>query len=114
MVNSKQKGSRGEREAAKLLNKLLGCEARRGQQFKGTPESPDLVDAIPGVHVEVKRVEKLNLLNAINQAKADAGADEVAMVLHRRNQTPWLVTIEADNIVAFAERVLSVRRNPSQ
>jgi len=58
-VNSKQKGSRGEREAAGVIAEVFGCEARRGQQFAGGKDSPDVIHSIPGVHFEIKRVEKL-------------------------------------------------------
>lgn len=108
MINSKQKGKTGELEAAKLLQGLLGCSARRGQQFKGTPESPDLVGAIPGVHIEVKRVEKLNLVDAVAQADRDKGEREVSMVLHRKNRSPWLITVKAEDLLQFIGCVSSL------
>ena len=41
--SSKQKGPRGEREAAAELGALLGVDARRGVQYQGGPGSPDVV-----------------------------------------------------------------------
>ena len=55
-INGRQKGAQGEREFATVL-KDLGIEARRGQQFSGGKDSPDVVADLTGVHFEVKRVQ---------------------------------------------------------
>lgn len=89
-VNSKEKGKRGERELARVL-KSEGYDTHRGVQYKGGPESPDVV-GLPGIHIECKRVEKLNLYEAIDQAKREAG-EELPAVFHRKNDHEWLVTM---------------------
>lgn len=91
MPNSRNKGKRGELELAKVL-RLYGYDTRRGQQFHGGPDSPDVL-GLPGIHIECKRVQKLNLYDAMAQSKADAGED-VPVVMHRRNRCKWLVTME--------------------
>ena len=90
-MNSRTKGKRGELEAAHLL-KEYGYEARRGQQFSGANGDPDVV-GLPGVHIEVKRVEKLNLYEAVAQSVRDAKEGEIPIVLHRKNRAKWLVTM---------------------
>jgi hypothetical protein len=92
-INSRSKGKVGELEASKVWAKLFGCEARRGQQFSGSPDSPDVVCDIPGVHLEVKRTERFDLYGAIAQAANDAG-ENVPIVLHRANGKPWVAVIE--------------------
>lgn len=102
MVNSRSKGKRGELEWAKWLRDNMGCqEARRGQQFKGTPDSPDVEGGIPGTHAEVKRVEKLNIYDAIDKAVEDAGND-VPYVAHRRDRKDWLLTVRAGDVARLA------------
>lgn len=86
---SKRKGKVGEREAAKELSRLFRIDAKRGVQYQGGPESPDVV-GLPGIHVEVKRCESLSVYTAMEQAISDAG-DNLPVVLHRRNGKPWLV-----------------------
>ena len=54
-MNSLEKGKRGEREAAKAMAEHLGCVAKRGVQYQGGVDSPDVVHNIAGLHVEVKR-----------------------------------------------------------
>lgn len=91
-MNSKQKGNRGERELASLL-RLYGYDARRGLQYQSGQIEADVV-GIPGVHIEVKRVERgLNIYSAWNQSKTDAKNGEIPVVIHRRNREPWLVTL---------------------
>ena len=85
---SRDKGARGEREVAAIL-RAAGYDAHRGAQHKGGPESPD-VDGLPGVHIEVKRTERLSLYDALSQAKRDAGG-KLPVVIHRRNESEWVV-----------------------
>jgi hypothetical protein len=65
---SKNKGKRGEREVAKELQRVLNVRAGRGVQFKGGPESPDVLIDIPEIHIECKRVERFNLYESLEQA----------------------------------------------
>ena len=95
MVNSREKGARGERELAGVFRDY-GYEARRGQQYSGANGDADVV-GLPGIHVECKRVERLNLYDAIAQAKNDAREGEVPCVFHRRDNCKWLVTMELDD-----------------
>ena len=98
-MNSKIKGRNAERELAKELNSLLGSSCRRGQQFKGGADSPD-VDGLPFVHIECKRVERLNIENAMDQSKRDCG-DKIPTVMHRRNRKEWLVTMRLKDWAFF-------------
>jgi|TARA_Y100000310_G_scaffold132889_1_gene131845 hypothetical protein len=93
---SREKGKRGELEAARFLREH-GFEARRGRQFQGGQDSPDVVHSVPGLHLEVKRVESLSLYPAMEQAREDAVEDDVPAVLHRRNRQGWLIIMDADD-----------------
>lgn len=90
-MNSKQKGARGERELARKLREY-GYDSRRGQQYCGSNGDPD-VTGLPGVHIECKRVERLNVEDAMSQSKGDARDDEKPVVAHRKNNCEWLVTM---------------------
>ena len=100
-AKSRRKGCRGELEAAAELRRLFHVEARRGRQYCGTDESPDVQAAIAGVHFEVKRVEALRLYPALEQAGADAG-ENVSVVLHRANQQPWVAIVRLDDLPKLA------------
>lgn len=94
-VNSRAKGARGERELAGKL-KEYGYEARRGQQYCGSNGDADVV-GLPGIHIECKRVERLNLADAMEQAEADARLGEKPAVFHRRAHCEWQVTMMLDD-----------------
>lgn len=95
-INSKNKGRVGEREFAKFLRAHGFSEARRGQQYSGI-EGEDVV-GIPNIHIECKRVERLNIHDAMNQSIRDAD-DQIPIVAHRKNRTPWLVTMRAEDFL---------------
>ena len=88
-INSKDKGARGERELANKL-KEYGFDCRRGQQFCGSNGDADVV-GLDGVHIEVKRTERLSLYDALAQAKQDARGGEMPVVMHRKNNCEWVV-----------------------
>lgn len=91
-ASQQRKGADGERELASIL-RLYGYEIERGGSLSFGNE-PDL-SGLPGIHIEVKRVERLNITDAMTQAIRDSEAfkDGAPTVFHRRNRSPWLVTM---------------------
>ena len=92
-VNSRAKGAPGERELARKLNEY-GFGTRRTVQYNGKADEgkADLV-GLKGIHIECKRVERLNLYDAMSQAIHDAKDGEMPSVFHRKNHSEWLVTM---------------------
>lgn len=88
---SREKGKRGEREIAAILRDY-GYDVRRGQQYCGIEGNADVV-GLPGVHIEVKRVEQINLKSSMRQAERDRRRGELPVVMHRKNGEPWRVTM---------------------
>lgn len=97
MINSRQKGARFERSLAAKLREY-GYDARRGQQYSGANGDADVV-GLPGVHIEAKAVEKLNLYDAMEQAKRDAREKEIPAVFHKKNNHEILVTVRFDDFM---------------
>lgn len=95
MPNSRQKGKRGELEIARILRDYGYRDCRRGQQYSGANGDADVV-GLPGIHIEVKRRERLDIYAAIGQAKSDARNGELPVVMHRKNDCEWLVTMPLD------------------
>lgn len=105
MVNSRQKGKRGELEAVGLL-KSHGFSARRGVQYQGGTDSPDIVSSdLPNVHFEVKRVQAGNLYKWMEQAEHDAGEGKMPVVLHKRNGLIWMAIMSADDYLKLLRRL---------
>ena len=79
---SQRKGRAGEKELCSVLNHS-GYDVKCGEAVS-FGSVPDLY-GLPGIHIECKRVEKLNLLQAIRQAECDAQRfhDGEPAVFHR-------------------------------
>lgn len=89
---SQRKGAEGERELAAILQQY-GYDCNRG----GSMTFGEVADitGLPGIHIEVKRVEKLNVVEAMEQSIRDSERmqDGIPALFHRRNRKPWLVTM---------------------
>lgn len=96
-INSKQKGKAGELELAHELQKY-GYEARRSIQYCGANGDADVV-GVPGLHIECKRVERLNIQEAMKQSRNDAREGEIPVVMHRKNRDKWLVTLDLEEFI---------------
>ena len=98
-INSKKKGSAGELELAHFLTDH-GHPARRGQQFCGTPDSPDVIcESLSDLHIECKRTEKITPYKALDQASNDAGKYQTPIVFHRQNRREWIVILKAEDFM---------------
>lgn len=102
MTNSKQKGKRGELEFVHFLKKH-GIDARRGQQYKGTSDSPDIISDLKHIHWEVKRTEKLQLYKYLKQATDDAGMYEIPVVAYRKNKEDWICILSAKDFLELLD-----------
>ena len=109
-INSRAKGANAEREAAKEITAIFGVSARRGQQFAGGKDSPDLITGFEGVHFEVKHVQNLNLRAAYEQAERDAGEKKVPVVMHKRNRGEWFFTFKVKDVWRLFEQMRLVGR----
>jgi Holliday junction resolvase len=97
-MNSIRKGKVGERELAKKL-KEYGYDCRRGQQYNGI-DGEDVV-GLAGIHIECKRVERLQLTDAMLQSARDAKDKDVPVVMHRKDHEKWYVTMTLENWIEF-------------
>lgn len=103
-INSCAKGKRVERKWRDVLRAAGYTSARRGQQFSGSPESPDVVcRELSEFHFEVKGVERLNIWEAAAQAVRDASANQIPVVAHKRNGTNFLVTLRAEDFIKLVQ-----------
>lgn len=93
----RDKGKRGELELSRKLRELGFQDTHRSQQFCGSASSADLL-GVPGIHVEVKRCEKLSIYTAYEQAVRDsADTNDMPTVFHRRNGKNWLAVLSLED-----------------
>lgn len=110
MTNSRAKGKRGELELAAYLREH-GYDARRGQQFKGGADSPDVV-GVPGLHIECKRVETLRLYPALAQATKDGAEGVTPIVAHRTSRQEWVAILSLSDFLGIWKKATEACPNP--
>ena len=98
MINSRNKGKRGELELVGLLSEYWPECCRNIDQFKD--DKRDVLHT-PGVHWQVKRVEKLNIWAALQQAEGEAAEHDVPVVAFRRNRSGWKAALDLHELVAL-------------
>lgn len=93
---SQRKGRAGEIELAHVLQGY-GYDVQPGRAVS-YGDVPDL-SGLKDIHIECKRVEKLNVPEAMTQAVRDAEKfhDGRPALFHRRNRQPWLVTMRLED-----------------
>lgn len=96
-MNSKRKGTAGERELAGIL-RSHGYDAHRNdQRYIGGLDNPDV--SLPGLHIECKRIEALRLYPSLEQARRDANGHALPCVMHRKNHAPWVAIMYLDDFI---------------
>lgn len=101
MVNGRQKGASFERQMANYFRER-GYDTHRGIQYRSGQEEADVV-GLRGVHLELKRVENLNLQKAMEQSIRDCKDGEKPVVIHKKNRKPIMVTMLLDDWTEFYE-----------
>ena len=100
-INSRKKGAAYEREIVHELRDA-GYVARRGQQYCGANGDPDVVAPDFPFHLELKRVERLDLYGAMTQAISDSQkVGKPPCVVHRKNNSESLFTCRFQDILAL-------------
>lgn len=97
---SRSKGKRGELQWRDECRKH-GYDAMRGAQNNGAVIAD--VIGLPGIHIECKNVERINLRAAMAQSENDAKDGEVPIVAHKSNRKPWLVTMNSEDFFKLYE-----------
>lgn len=96
-VNSKQKGARFERQLASRFREY-GYDARRTAQYCGNTGDASDVVGLPGIHIEAKHQERMQLYDWMAQSKRDAaGTDTIPAVFHKKSNASILVTMEFED-----------------
>lgn len=98
-LNSRAKGQRGERLFRDFLRDTYNdVDAKRGQQVKGTEDSPDVDSPMLHyllIHPEVKWYEECQLMSTgimaawLEKAGQDASPKYLPVVFHRWNRSIW-------------------------
>jgi Holliday junction resolvase len=98
-VNSKQKGARFERSLASKLRDY-GYQTRRTAQYCGNTGDASDVVGLPGLHIEAKHQERMQLYDWMSQAIRDSeGTGRLPAVFHKKNNADILVTMRLEDFM---------------
>ena len=104
---SRNRGKRGERLWCSFCREQ-GYDVHRTAQYRGNTGAAGDVEGLPFIHCEVKFVQHLNILEAMEQSKRDKDASETSdapIVASKRSNEPWLVTMYAWDFFALVSLV---------
>lgn len=90
-MNARAKGTRGEQEIARFY-RALGYGAVRVPNSGGLDVPGDVI-GVPGIHIEIKRAERLRLWEGLAQAERDAPENTIPTLHFRRDRDIWWVAI---------------------
>jgi len=111
--SQRNKGARGEIMWRDVCREQ-GFDAERGcQLYQRGSEIADVV-GLPGIHIECKFVERLNVRAAMEQSERDAkdsGQESIPIVAHKVSRRPWLVTLRADDWFTMYKAYLGIKYN---
>ena len=98
-IKSKDKGARFERLLASRFREY-GYGARRTAQYCGNTGDASDVVGLPGLHIEAKHQERMQLYDWMAQAKRDSsGTGRLPAVFHKKNNAEILVTMEFEDFM---------------
>lgn len=98
-ARERNKGARGELEIVHILHAHGWKNARRTHDGREQKARGDIANGPEGVHLEVKRQEKLNVPKAVAQAAADANPLLIPVVVHRPSRAEWMATLPLDELL---------------
>lgn len=106
--SSRTKGKNAELELMHILRDFYGYPVRRGKVYY---HESDVV-GLPGIHIEVKRRDPLDLRGAMRQAVREAKEKDggIPTVFARTDRKPWLVCALINDIARMDRQVLEGMR----
>lgn len=96
-ATERAKGARGEREVVAMLRRY-GFPCHRVPNSGGL-HIPGDVTGVEGFHLEVKRQERLQLWQWLEQARTDAPPGATPVVIFRRNGDGWNACLPIEDLL---------------
>ena len=90
---SRDKGASAEREVVRMFRDAGWPDAHRTSNGRAQIGRGDIEGLGGGLHVEVKRQERLNVPAAFDQVTRDARPLDLPCLIHRPSRHPWMLTM---------------------
>lgn len=102
-LSAKRKGAAAEREVAKLIQEMLKNvgDFELSRNLLQTREGGYDLDGLPGVAIEVKRVEQLSIGTWWGQTVKQATDNSIALLVYRQNRKPWTFVMRPYDVTDY-------------
>jgi hypothetical protein len=100
-ARERAKGAVGEREVIQMLKDHGWKDARRTSDGRGQQSRGDVTNGPQGVHIEVKRQERINVPACLRQAQNDAPGQDMPLLVHRPSRMGWMATLPFEDLLAL-------------
>lgn len=98
-ATERRKGAVGEREIVRILKDAGWTRAERTSNGRAQHARGDIANGPPGVHIEVKRQERLNVPRAFRQIESDANPLDIPVLVHRPSGQDWIASLPLDELL---------------
>jgi hypothetical protein len=98
-ASQRLKGASAEREVVQILHRHGWGFAERTSRGVAQIGCGDIAHGPAGVHLEVKRSERLNICAALDQAIRDAHELDIPVVVHRPSRHVWMATLPLEELL---------------
>ncbi len=98
-LTERRKGAAAERETIALIREAGWPHARRTSDGRGQVGRGDVAGGPVGVHIEVKRQERLNVPAALTQVRSDADPLDIPVLIHRPSRSEWMATLPLSDLL---------------
>lgn len=93
------KGAAAEREVVHALHRHGWGFAERTSRGDSQADTGDIAHGPAGVHLEVKRQERLNLPDAFDQCAERTNHLDMPVVIHRPSRHVWMATLPLEDLL---------------
>jgi hypothetical protein len=98
-LTERRKGAAAEREIVALVREAGWPHARRTHDGRSQAARGDIAGGPAGVHIEVKRQERLGVPAALAQVREDADALDLPVLVHRPSRAGWMATLPLSDLL---------------
>ena len=105
----REKGKRGERQAAREIERVLGISAARTAQYCGKTGMAD-IEMGEAFHPEVKVRKTIAACRFFDQADSDKKESALPFVLMKEDRGPFFLMLKLDDLPDFMKEIENARR----
>ena len=118
MINSSQKGKRGEREVVTIINKYLGTNFKRtpnsgGLSFKGDIIDIDNSNPLYEFHIEIKNTNTLQIPKWMKQIDNDMPLGKTGLLI-AKFKGDWYTWLTLQDFLFLVSEIIKLKKENAE